>query len=123
LTAVRDKLKAGLSATAHQSGDEEGPSASELAEKIKALKAANTIEATPQRVRQKHSTAEEPVTARIRRRNEAVPASAAPGQSDATASAGTDLPPVSTANSPSKPITFQDRLARHNDEDSNLPPL
>ena len=34
-------------------------------------KAANTIEGTPQRVRQKHSTAEEPITARIRRRQEA----------------------------------------------------
>jgi hypothetical protein len=52
---------------------EEGPSVSELAEKIKALKAANTIEATPQRVRQKHSTAEEPVTARIRRRTRTLP--------------------------------------------------
>ena len=70
LTSLRDQLKAGLSATAHQPENEEGPSASELAEKIKALKAANTIEATPQRVRQKQSTAEEPVTARIRRRTE-----------------------------------------------------
>ena len=53
--------------------DEAGPSVSELAEKIKALKAAHSIEATPQRVRQKHSSAEEPVTARIRRRTEAIP--------------------------------------------------
>lgn len=68
LTELRDQLKAGLSSTAHQSDKEVGPSASELAEKIKALKAANSIEATPQRARQKHSTAEEPVTARIRRR-------------------------------------------------------
>ena len=50
LTALRDQLKAGLSATAHQPDNEEGPSASDLAEKIKALKAANTIEAMPQRV-------------------------------------------------------------------------
>ena len=50
--------------------DEAGPSVSELAEQIKALKAAHSIEATPQRVRQKQSTAEEPVTARIRRRTE-----------------------------------------------------
>jgi hypothetical protein len=40
-----------------------------LAERIKALKAANTIEATPQRARQKRSSAEEPITARIRRRH------------------------------------------------------
>ena len=68
LTGLRDQLKAGLSGTAHQPGNEEGPSVSELAERIKALKAAHSIEATPQRARQKHSSAEEPVTARIRRR-------------------------------------------------------
>ena len=71
LTGLRDQLKAGLSASSHQADKEEGPSASDLAEKIKALKAANSIEATPQRARQKHSTAEEPITARIRRRQEA----------------------------------------------------
>ena len=72
---MRDQLKAGLSASAHASGSEPGPSVSELAEKIKALKAANSIEGTPQRARQKHSTAEEPITARIRRRAEANPVS------------------------------------------------
>ncbi len=71
LTGLRDQLKAGLSASNNQPDKEEGPSASELADKIKALKAANSIEATPQRARQKHSTAEEPITARIRRRQEA----------------------------------------------------
>ena len=71
LTGFRDQLKAGLSASSHQPDKEEGPSASELADKIKALKVANSIEATPQRVRQKHSSAEEPITARIRRRQEA----------------------------------------------------
>jgi N12 class adenine-specific DNA methylase len=71
LTALRDQLKVALSGGNSESDDEEGPSAFGLADKIKALKSANTIEATPQRVRQKHSTAEEPVTARIRRRTEA----------------------------------------------------
>ena len=78
LTALRDQLKAGLSGTAHQPANEEGPSAADLAEKIKAIKAANTIEATPQRVRQKPSAAEEPVTARIRRRTESAATSARP---------------------------------------------
>src|ERR1700694_5053254 len=41
------------------------PSVPDLAERIKTLKAAHSIEATPQRVRQKHSSAEEPVTAHI----------------------------------------------------------
>jgi len=73
LTTVRDQLKAGLSATAQMQSDEGKPIVSELAEQIKALKAAHTIEATPQRVGQKHSSAEEPVTARIRRRAERSP--------------------------------------------------
>jgi hypothetical protein len=74
-TDLRDQLKSGLSAIGYEPGAEAEPSASELAEKIKALKAANTIEATPQRVRQKQSSAEEPVTTRIRRRQEANQAS------------------------------------------------
>jgi hypothetical protein len=70
LTELRDQFKAKLSATGHESGEERGPGTSELADRIKALKAANTIEATPQRVQRKQSTAEEPTTARIRRRQE-----------------------------------------------------
>jgi N12 class adenine-specific DNA methylase len=69
LTGLRDQLKAGLSATAHESSDDKGPGVSELADQIKTLKAANTIEAAPQRARQKQAAAEEPVTARIRRRH------------------------------------------------------
>jgi len=51
LTVLRDQLKAGLSATAHDGGNHMGPSVSELAVKIKAIKAANSIEATPLRAR------------------------------------------------------------------------
>jgi hypothetical protein len=42
-----------------------------LVERIKALRAENTVEATPQRIERKQSTAEEPIIARIRRRQEA----------------------------------------------------
>jgi hypothetical protein len=70
LTELRDQLKAGLSANTHESGNEKGPSASELANRIKTLKAAHSIEATPQRTRGKQASAEEPITARIRRRQE-----------------------------------------------------
>jgi hypothetical protein len=76
LTALRDQLKIGLSGMTPEPGAESRPSVSELAEKIRALKAAHTIEATPERVGKGRSSAEEPVTARIRRRTEAVPASA-----------------------------------------------
>lgn len=71
LTGLRDQLKAGLSATGHPSS-EDRPTVSELADRIKSLKAANTIEGAPQCVRHKQLMAEEPVTSRIRRRMPAV---------------------------------------------------
>ena len=70
LTALRHQLKAGL-CTSHGPGTEGGPSVAEIAAQVKSLKAAHNIEAAPQRARQKHSAAEEPITARIRRRAEA----------------------------------------------------
>jgi hypothetical protein len=111
--ALRDRLKVALSGGNSESDDEQGPSAFGLADKIKALKSANTIEATPQRVRQKHSTAEEPVTARIRRRTEAIPASAPAIQPEASApGAGETLPPAALKDSLSKPaMSFQERIA------------
>jgi len=114
LTRLRDQLKAGLSATAQMQDDEAGPSVSELAERIKALKAAHSIEATPQRVRQKHSTAEEPVTARIRRRQEANPVSVQAAEPDtATSEAGAAPTPEATSQNSSTnvPTTFQQRIA------------
>ncbi|HLW68692.1 MAG TPA: helicase-related protein, partial [Gemmataceae bacterium] len=108
LIDLRDQLKAGLSAIGYEPGTEAGPSASELAEKIKALKAANTIEATPQRVRQKQSSAEEPVTARIRRRQEAIHASdpALPFN----AASGTSSGPAEAAVMPQK--SFLERVTK-----------
>ncbi len=126
LTGLRDQLKAGLSATAQMQGDEAGPGVSDLAERIKALKAAHSIEATPQRARQKQSTAEEPVTARIRRRTEALPASDHEIQSDTAESAsGAALPPPTAENSSIKSqTTFQERLAMERqgkDQEPDLP--
>jgi Type III restriction enzyme, res subunit len=71
LTELRDQLKAGLSRPAtDKPGD--GPTALELADLIKVLKAAHTIEASPARATGKRRiSAEEPVTARIRRRTQA----------------------------------------------------
>jgi len=106
LTSLRDQLKVGLSATTQMQGDEAGPSVPQIAEKIKLLKAANSIEATPQRDRQKQSTAEEPVTARIRRRTDARPASEPVKEVDAA------QPPESVQRSSRKPaMTFQERIA------------
>jgi N12 class adenine-specific DNA methylase len=72
LTALRDQLKTGLSAAASVEKDEAKPGVAELAERIKSLKATQTIESTPQRIQRKQTAAEEPITARIRRRQEAI---------------------------------------------------
>ncbi|MHB1425013.1 MAG: hypothetical protein ACYC3I_17710, partial [Gemmataceae bacterium] len=66
-TPSRCRLPA-LSATAYQAHDDKGPDTADLAARFKALKAANTLEAAPQRLQRKQAAAEEPVTARIRRR-------------------------------------------------------
>ncbi len=71
LTDLRDQLKAGLSQATPQPGT---TPVSELAERIKALKAVHTIDATPERTTRRRLAAEEPVTARIRRRSEENPA-------------------------------------------------
>jgi hypothetical protein len=75
LANLRDRLKSCLSGTNPEPGTEPRPSVSELAEQIKALKSTNTIEGMPERAGRRHSSAEEPVTARIRRRMEAILAS------------------------------------------------
>jgi N12 class adenine-specific DNA methylase/predicted RNA methylase len=67
LTDLRDRLKMGLSQTNPLAGSE---TVAELAERIKSLKAAHTIDAAPARTSTRRIVAEEPVTARIRRRNE-----------------------------------------------------
>ncbi len=69
LAGLRDWLKAGLSGRTPDAGTESQEGVSELAEQIKALKAAHNVEAVPQRVQRKQAAAEEPVTARIRRRH------------------------------------------------------
>ena len=70
LTALRDLLKAGLSGANPQPATEPQLGVTQLADRIKTLKAAHTIEATPQRTGKRPCSAEEPVTARIRRRAE-----------------------------------------------------
>jgi N12 class adenine-specific DNA methylase len=112
LTGLRDELKAGLSATGQAQSDEGKPTVSDLAEKIKTLKAAHSIEATPQRVRQTQSIAEEPVTARIRRRAQAIPAAAPTTGSDHVPSQGdASLPPEITQDSSIKSeMTFRERI-------------
>jgi hypothetical protein len=74
LSALRDELRAGLSGNASE-GDTEGPpSVSEIAERIRALKASHTTQGEVQRSGQKHSSGEEPVTLLIRRGAESIQA-------------------------------------------------
>ena len=73
LTGLRDQLKAGLSGSAAEPGAAT-PSVADLAERIKTLKAGHSIEPAPQRSSSRRANAEEPVTARIRRRTVAAPA-------------------------------------------------
>jgi hypothetical protein len=67
LTELRNALKASLSSIAPDTGTGPQLSANDLAERIKDLKARQIITAAPARVGQRRSSAEEPVTARIRR--------------------------------------------------------
>ncbi len=95
LTTLRDQLKAGLSGI-HPDGDGESRlSVSDLAERINALKAAHTVEGTPERTGTRRSPAEEPVTTRIRRRVEMKSVSGSAGQDDASASTTGSSAPVS----------------------------
>jgi hypothetical protein len=67
LTDLRDQLKAGLSSDVQPEG---AVSVAELAERIKALRTAHTVEAGPERTAMGHASAEVPVTARILRHRE-----------------------------------------------------
>jgi hypothetical protein len=111
LTTMRDQLKAGLPGAAHEPGKEEGPSVSELSKPIKALKTAHSIKAKPQRNRQKHSSAEEPVTARIRRRVESSSASDSAAETEAVPRAKIYPTRVSHDRSSTRTqLTFQERI-------------
>jgi hypothetical protein len=78
LTQLRDQLKAGLAGANPEPGAEPLPLPQELAERIKALRAAQSIEApSPRTNRRGGVMGEEPVTTRIRRRNK-TPSTVAP---------------------------------------------
>ena len=83
LTVLRDQLKVGLSGGAPEANGGLLPGLSEIAEQIKRLKTAHTIDATPQRIGRRRTSAEEPVTSRIRRRMQTVLASDNTIESDA----------------------------------------
>jgi hypothetical protein len=106
LTSLRDQLKASLSATAHDVSNENGPTASELAESVKALKAVNTFETGTTRSERKPAVAEESVTARIRRRQEESQVAEAPApEMEESAATGKE--------------SFQERILRERQQNAN----
>jgi N12 class adenine-specific DNA methylase len=119
LTGLRDHLKAGLSATGQVEGDDKA-TVTELAEKIKTLKAAHTVEVAPQRIRQTQLSAEEPVTARIRRQAEIEYRSIHPIRTNATE---LGVPAASTAeigqdSDFATETSFRERVANERREES-----
>jgi hypothetical protein len=120
LTDLRDQLKAGLSAHPSPADGEAGPTVPELAERIKSLKAAYTIEGTPERIgKRRSSSAEEPVTARIRRHTEnaaagpTIPSDTASSQNQ-TSRQTEAAPPMNYTNRnwPIEQVASQERTAR-----------
>ncbi len=121
LAEMRNQLKMKLSA-GHDFGEESGPTASELAEQIKTLKAANTIETAPQRTTQKHTAGEEPVTARIPRQHKTNSASDPAIEDGSAAVAEMSFSLESEDNQLAKQhLLFQQRIATERKQQDNEP--
>jgi len=118
LTGLRDQLKAGLSQATSEPGTGPVP-VLELADQIKALKAGHTIDAAPERAAARRIAAEEPVTARIRRRAGSAPAveperteSPAAGPAAESAPPGDDKPPRVFFDPPPAMVSVADARPR-----------
>jgi N12 class adenine-specific DNA methylase len=122
LTELRDLLKAGLSQATPEPGT---PDVAALALLIKSLKSAHTIDAAPERTAPRWIAAEEPVTARIRRRTAAEPVAPAepehpaspipPADATAGASAKEEAAPAAPVEEPPAviPLFPEHRPSRH----------
>jgi len=102
LTALRNQLEAALASTAQDGAEGSLPSVGALVERLKALHAAHTLDATPPRsVPRNTATVEEAITTRIRQREqaeaalqpEAIPAPVSPAQ-----------PTPQPATAPARPV-------------------
>jgi N12 class adenine-specific DNA methylase/SAM-dependent methyltransferase len=67
LTALRDRLKVGLSGLPPETNGESQVTVADLAKRINALKTAHAVEATPERVGQRRPIAERPLLARTQK--------------------------------------------------------
>ena len=72
LTGLRTQLEAALSSTTHEEAEGSLPTVGDLVERLKALHAAHTVEAAPERsAPRRTATVEEAITTRIRQREQA----------------------------------------------------
>jgi hypothetical protein len=72
LTALRTQLEAALSSTTHEEAEGSLPTVGDLVARLKALHAAHTVEAAPERsALRRTATVEEAITTRIRQREQA----------------------------------------------------
>jgi N12 class adenine-specific DNA methylase len=101
LTDLRDRLKAGLSQATPEPGS---MPVAELAGRIKSLKSAHTIDAAPERTATRRIAAEEPVTARIRRRTVAEPATGPMAEPEPAASPAAKPDALTTGEPPAATI-------------------
>jgi hypothetical protein len=124
LTGLRDRLKVGLSSTGRENGGRDGQSVFKLVERIKTLKATNSVECTPHRIARRAESAEEPITVRIRRRYDASPIFVQPVEKEATPGAAETLPPAAAVSSFMKPpMSFRERIAMERQRRAEGPPL
>ncbi len=105
LAALRDALKTALTGRGDEPKPDGGPTTGELATRIKALKAANTVESAAPRSDRKAVAAEEPIAARIRRRQEEASAAS---ESAADTPQDQDPQPASTS--------FAERIRREREQ-------
>ena len=118
LTGLRHQLEAALSHTAQEAAERSLPTVGALVERLKALKAAHTLDAAPLRsAPRRTATVEEAITTRIRQREqaeaalqpEAVPAPGSPAQ-PAPQPATAPARPVPPPQAPMEPWTPPQQL-------------
>jgi hypothetical protein len=103
LTDLRNQLEAALSRSAQDSAEASLPPVGTLVERLKALHAAHTLEAAPERsTPRRTATVEEAITTRIRQREQAEPA---PQPEDTPAPISPPTPPPMPATTPAPPVT------------------
>jgi hypothetical protein len=103
LTGLRNQLEAVLSGTAQEGAEASLPPVGELVERIKALQAAHTLDATPERAAPRPTvTVAEAITTRIRQREQAETAPQ-PDDEPSPVTPTRPAPPPATAPGPWQP--------------------